>query len=277
VTLDSVDLVSVCVPTCSHPQVSIFAADHGRHVLCEKPIALTLEEAGAMIAAARRNRVKLGLGFMRRHSRVLPALRDMLAAGDLGRPVMYYASDVREIRPKREMHDAEANGGPIIDMGVHLFDLWSYIFDVEPVAVFANGLRLARGRSQLAHIHDIAYDTATIQVRCASGDVGTFVVSWGLPPEVNPDGTPDQIMGAKGLAQASYGQKQQQVDVMSEGGIWETVASSREDMYEVEIARFAEWVLEDRPFPATGPEGLAALRVALTALESAKTGQVVSI
>ena len=277
VALEGVDVVSVCVPTCSHPDVSIFAAEHGRHILCEKPIALTLAEAEAMIAAARRSRVKLGLGFMRRHSSVFPALRDMLAAGDLGRPVVYHASDGREIRPKLEMHDARANGGPIIDMGVHLFDLWSCIFGAEPVAVFANGLKLARGRPELAHIHDIAYDTATIQVRYSSGDFGTFVVSWGLPPGVNPEGVADQIMGPKGLARAFYALDHQQVDIMNEGAMWETAVSSRDDMYEIEIARFAEWVLEDRPFPATGTEGLAALRVALAALESVETGQVVSL
>lgn len=275
--LEGVDLVSVCVPTCSHPEISIFAAEHGRHVLCEKPIALTLGEAEAMIAAARRNRIKLGLGFMRRHSPVLHALRDMLAAGDLGRPVVYHASDGREIRPKLEMHDARANGGPIIDMGVHVFDLWSCIFSAEPVAVFAQGHKLAQGRPELAHIHDIAYDTATIQVRYSSGDVGTFAVSWGLPPGVNPDGVADQIMGPKGLARAFYALDHQQVDVMSEGESWDVAASSHEDMYEAEIARFAEWVLEDRPFPATGAEGLAALRVALAALESVETGQVVDL
>jgi predicted dehydrogenase len=138
-------------------------------------------------------------------------------------------------------------------------------------------LKLAQHRPQLAHIHDIAYDTATIQVRHASGDVGTFVVCWGLPPAVNPEGLPDRIMGPKGLAQTFYGMAHQQVDVMREGGAWETVATSRKDMYQVEIARFAEWVLEDRPFPATGAEGLAALRVALAALESVETGRAASL
>lgn len=277
VTLAEVDVVSVCVPTCSHPEVSIFAAEQGRHVLCEKPIALTLEEAEAMIRAARRNGVKLGLGLMRRHSPVLPVLRDWLAMGHLGRPLLYHASDVREIRPKREMHDAQANGGPIIDMGVHLFDLWSDIFDSEPVEVLAQGLKLARERRELVHIADIAYDTATILVRYASGDLGTFVVSWGLPPAVNPTPVPDQILGAKGMAQVVFATAHQQVEVMREGGTWDTVATSHEDMYQVEINRFAEWVLEDHPFPATGTDGLAALRVALAAVASADTGQSVSL
>lgn len=275
VALDDVDVVSVCVPTRLHPEITIFAANRGKHVLSEKPIALTLEEADAMIEAARRNGVKLGVGFMRRHSPVLPALRDWLAAGNLGRPVMYCAADVREIRPKREMHDAHANGGPVIDMGVHLFDLWAYIFDSEPVEVFAQGLKLALERQELSHIEEIACDTATILVRYASGDIGTFVVSWGLPPAVVPPGAPDQILGSKGVAQAMYAMAHQQVQTMPEGGGWETVCTSDQDMYQLEITSFSRSILEDRPFPATGEDGKAALRVALAALDSIRTGEPV--
>jgi predicted dehydrogenase len=278
-----VDVVSVCVPTCSHPEIAVHAARAGKHVLCEKPIALSLGEAEAMIAACRQNGVKLGVGFMRRHSPLLTPLRDWLAAGQLrstgvvpvGRPVMYHATDVRELRPKREMHDAQANGGPIIDMGVHLFDLWSFLFDAQPVAVFAQGLTLAARRPELAQIRRLAYDTATIVVRYTSGDVGTFALSWGLPPGVTPAGRPDQIMGPEGLAHLTFGVAHQQVEIMQAGGRWSTLFASEDDMYQRQIARFARHVIDDAPFAARGETGLAALRVALAALESVQTGQPV--
>lgn len=275
VILDEVDVVSVCIPTSFHSDAAVLAASYGKHVISEKPIALTLRDADAMIDAARQNGVKLGVGFMRRHSPVLPELRKWLAEGQLGRPVMYHASDVRQIRPKLEMHDAHMNGGPVIDMGVHLFDLWTYIFDSEPVAVFAQGIKLAEHRPEIAHIQEIAYDTATILVRYASGDIGTFVVSWGLPPGVTPSPVPDQILGPEGAAQAMYAGSSQQVQVMREGRGWETLFTSDQNMYQLEIARFARCILEDRPFPATGEDGKAALRVALAALDSIKTGQPV--
>ena len=62
-----------------------------------------------------------------------------------------------------------------------------------------------------------------------------------------------------------------------EGGGTETVFTSDKNMYELEIARFAQWILEDEPFPATGEDGKAALRVALAAVESIKTGQPVHL
>ncbi len=283
---DDVDVVSVCIPTCMHSEVAVFAAEHGKHVISEKPISLTIEQAEAMIKAADENGVKLALGFMRRHSPVLSALRSWLNAGQLGRPLLYQALDYRQIRPKREMHDANANGGPVIDMGVHLFDLWSYIFDATPVEVYAQGFKFAEDREELSHIEEIAYDTATITVRYDSGDVGVFTVSWGLPPKVVPEGVPDQILGPRGMAHVGYGRNHQWAKVLREPPAdaeedaeneWKMLSESQEDMYQLEIANFAYSILNDRRPAARGEEGLMALRVALGALESIETGQPVRL
>lgn len=277
VSLPGVDVVSVCVPTCSHPEITIFAANRGKHVLCEKPIALTLADAEAMGRAARQNRVKLALGFMRRYSSITTQLKAWLARGELGRPVMYQALDVRDIRPKREMHDRRANGGPVIDMGVHLFDGWNNIFDSQPVEVYAQGLKLAQKRRELAHISEIAYDTASIVVRYASGDVGNLLVSWGLPPGVTPPGRPDQIFGPNGLAELEYGLNHQDLRLLRSGAAPELVAGSDEDMYQLEISDFARAILEDRPPKIGVAEGRDSLKVALAALESIQTGRTVNI
>ena len=286
ITRDDVDVVSVCIPTCMHAEVAVFAAEHGKHVISEKPIALTVAEAESMIEAADENGVQLALGFMRRHSPVLSALRSWLNAGQLGRPLLYQATDYRQIRPKREMHDANANGGPVIDMGVHLYDLWSYIFDAKPVEVYAQGFKFAEGREELSHIEEIAHDTAAIIVRYDSGDVGIFTVSWGLPPKVVPAALPDQLLGPRGMAHVAYGRRHQWAKVLREPPAdaaedveneWKVLSESREDMYQLEIANFAYSILRDRRPAAGGEEGLMALRVALGALESIETGQPVRL
>lgn len=277
VSLPQVDVVSVCVPTRDHPDISIYAANHGKHVLCEKPIALTLAQAEAMIDAARRNGVKLGLGFMRRYSPVMADLKTWLAQGKLGRPVMYHAADVREIRPKREMHNQQANGGPVIDMGVHLFDGWSFIFDSPPEVVFAQGLTIGQNQPALAHIDKIAYDTAAITVRYASGDVGSFVVCWGLPPQVTPPGAADQMFCPGGLVEVQFGMAHQTAKLTRTGGEVEIISKSDQDMYQLEITGFARAILDNRPVQTPGEAGQAALRVALAAIESIQTGQPVWI
>jgi predicted dehydrogenase len=189
--------------------------------------------------------------------------------------VLYNASDVRELRPKREMHDARINGGPVIDMAVHLIDLWITIFDSQPVSVYAQGMKIAQHRPEISHVAEVAVDTATVVVKYASGDVGTFVVTWGLPPRVVPPGRPDQIYGPNGLGEAYYGGNQQEIRLMQEGGAWNTLSISHEDMYDNEIAAFARWVLRDEPFPTQGQDGKLALQVALAAIESIHTGQAV--
>ncbi len=277
VARDDVDVVSVCIPTYLHAEVTVFAAEHGKHVLSEKPMALTLAGADTMIEAAARNGVKLGIGFMRPYSPVQEQVRAWLAAGKLGRPLAYHSMDARELRPKREMHDANANGGPVIDMGVHLFDGWARLFDSEPVEVYAQGHKLAAGRPEIAHIREVAVDTATVLVRYASGDTGTFVCSWGLPPGVVPPGSPDIVFGPAGALHLTYGMTHQEARVLREGGAWETIATCDEDMYQREIASFARCILEDRPPVAGGAAGRAALRVALAAIESSQTGRSVRL
>lgn len=277
VKLPEVNVVSVCVPTCSHAEVTVFAANQGKHVLCEKPIALTLAQADAMIEAAEKNGVQLGLGFMRQYSPVVAHLREWLGQNRLGRPVMYQATDAREIRPKLEMHDTHANGGPVIDMGVHLFDVWQHIFDSKPASVFAQGLKIARHQPALGHIEDIAFDTASILVRYESGDIGNFVVSWGLPPGVTPAGTPDTIFGPHGLIKVGYGITHQEARATQVNGQEELIHKSTQDMYQLEIEDFAQSILTNRSPKTTGQDGKAALAVALAAIESIKTGRPVSV
>jgi predicted dehydrogenase len=295
IDLPEVDVVSVCIPTYLHSDAAIYAAERGKQVLSEKPIALHVEQAEAMIAVAEKNQVRLGVGFMRRHSPVIDDLRDYLAAGKLGRPVMASAADIRQIRPKIEMHDAYANGGPVIDMVVHQIDEWAYIFDSEPVSVFSQGFKLAAGRPELeSRVKELAHDTATVVVQYGSGDVGTFIVSWGLPYGVNPPALPEQIYGPKGLAEVTFGQEQQHFWVLQPAGQhapadpdpeeqritvgenqWLVVSVCEENPYHRQIANFARCLLQDEPLPVSGADGLRALKTARAALESIKSGKVV--
>ena len=272
-----VDVVSVCIPTYLHEEVTVAAAKMGKHILCEKPIALTLGQADHMIAAAHKNQVKLGLGFMRRHTPVVEDLKARLETSEFGRPVLYLASDVRELRPKRQMHDANANGGPVIDMAVHLIDLWNTVFDSQPLSVAAQGLKIGQDRPEIGHITEVAVDTATVLVKYASGDIGTFVVTWGLPLKVNPAQHPDQIYAPNGLVELYYAANQQEMRRMGENGLWQTLCISHQDMYQNQIRAFADWVLNDQPFPATGEDGKRALQVALAALESIQTGETIHL
>jgi predicted dehydrogenase len=277
IDLPQVNGVSVCIPTCLHADASVFAMQRGRHVLSEKPIALDLAQAEAMLAAARQSGVKFSVGLMRYHSPVMAELKQWLGNGRQNHPAIYWASDIREIRPKREMHDQHANGGPVIDMGVHLFATWLELFGSPAREVYAQGFTLAGERPELAHIPDKAVDSASVSVRFESGDVGNFLVTWGMPPGVVPPNMPEVILTANGVLNLTFSGNHQQASFQHEGGEWETIAVCEENMYQREINDFAAAILQDRPPLVSGEQGRAALQVALAALESIRSGLPVQI
>jgi predicted dehydrogenase len=273
--LPGIDAVSVCIPTNLHAGATLAAIDRGKHVLCEKPMALHLGDAQKMLAAARAKGVKLMLGFMRRHSPVMAAIKEHIAAGKITKPLFYHATDFREIRPKLEMHDTNANGGPVVDMAVHLFDTWSSLFASPAEAVFAQGLRLGMGRPELRSIEHLAWDTASITVRYASGDIGNFQVCWGLPPGVNPSPFPERLLGPSGAVEAVFGRTHQEAQWLRDGSSPVTLASSDDDMYHLQAASFAHAILHDEPVAVGGDQGVAALTVARAAVQSIETNSPV--
>ena len=136
------DVVSVCVPNALHAEITIAALDSGRHVLCEKPMAITVAQAEAMAAAAERNNRLLTLGLHFRfapHSRTLKRLIQAGALGDI------YLAQISLLRrsgipgygswfTNRDL----AGGGVLLDLGVHLLDLILYLMDFPtPVSVMA--------------------------------------------------------------------------------------------------------------------------------------------
>ena len=108
---------SVCTPTFLHSSISIDCLNAGKHVLCEKPIALTLNDAQMMKQTALNNQSELRIGFMRRFDPAIQVLRKKLK--HLGTPVYVSVQIPAGIRPKHAMHDPHGNGGPIIDMLCH--------------------------------------------------------------------------------------------------------------------------------------------------------------
>ena len=123
---DSLDVVSVAVPTFLHAPITIAALERGLHVLCEKPIARTPDEAAAMVAAARAAGRVLDVAFNRRQRTDIQALRRFIEAGRLGQPYYTKAWWLRRTGIPTLgswFTDREtAGGGPLVDLGIHVLD-----------------------------------------------------------------------------------------------------------------------------------------------------------
>ena len=124
-----VDAVYLATPVALHPEQAIAAAEAGKHVLCEKPMALDTGACTRMIAAARQHGVRLGVAYYRHHYPVIARLRALLLSGEIGRPVLAQAQAFEPFNPSAEeprawlLRKGDAGGGPMADFGCHRIEV----------------------------------------------------------------------------------------------------------------------------------------------------------
>lgn len=124
-----IDAVSICVWNNLHAEIVIAALDAGKHVLIEKPLSMTVEEAKEIEEAVHRNKKLLQVGFVRRHGSNTKLLKQFIDNGDLGELYYAKASCLRRLgNPGGWFADKEkSGGGPLIDLGVHVIDICWYL------------------------------------------------------------------------------------------------------------------------------------------------------
>lgn len=270
---DGLNVISVCTPVCYHSEIGCSAAEHGIHVLCEKPLALTMEQANAVVQAAKQNNVCLSTSFQYRGFPKCQKYRELFRGGAFGGPIIARFSDVREVRPKLAMHRRSENGGPIIDMAGHYFDLMRFVTGEEPVSVYAQGFVYGKGKQRLTEVDDFAIDSAAIEVRYGGGHILSVLVNWGMP-EGYAGYSEEVLMGpemtvrpvGKTLEVLSAGGEKQEIDVGG-GPTGPTVR----------IIGLVEAIRDGKPLEVSGVDGRIALAVSLAALESIETGEVVRL
>jgi myo-inositol 2-dehydrogenase/D-chiro-inositol 1-dehydrogenase len=164
-----IDAVLIAVSSNRHLEAIQAAAAAGRDILCEKPIALSMADTLAGIAAADEAHVRLQVGFMRRWDRDYARAKARLASGELGRPMLFKSLQFDAEPPPVAFADLAVSGGIMVDMGIHEFDLARWLMDDEVVEVHAYGSSVAH--AALATVGDV--DSAVVNLRFAGGTTGT--------------------------------------------------------------------------------------------------------
>ena len=168
---DQVDAVWVCTPTFQHPAPVVAAARAGKHVFCEKPIALNLRDATRMVDACARSGVLLTVGFVRRFDNEWGQLNKIIGSGAVGRPVLWRF--VANGRPEHLwFRDETKGGGPLMDGAVHNYDFALQMFGPAE-SVQASSLQFDSS--------SVGADTASAVINFRSGDQHTLIWTWGLP------------------------------------------------------------------------------------------------
>jgi predicted dehydrogenase len=176
-TDDEIDAVYVATPVHLHAEQTVAAAVAGKHVLCEKPMAMNAGECDRMIAACRANRVKLGVAYYRHFYPVITRVKDVMASGEIGQPVFAQMSafewfDPGPDHPRRWLlNPAVAGGGPMIDFGCHRLEVLLHLFG--PVD------RTAAVTANVVFKRDVE-DTAAVLLHFIKGPCASLAVTHGV-------------------------------------------------------------------------------------------------
>src|SRR5262245_2643073 len=192
-----VDAVTICTPNEAHSRHALLALRNGKHVFCEKPLALTVREAAEMASLARTSGVVHHVGFTYRHLFGVQELRHALRNGTLGEPFLlranheYFDGQDSEIRPGWRHKGAEAGGGVLHDTGAHLFDLARFL--MGPITAVRADLQFPRRPAVNSD------DVASVGLRYASGARGEWFAT-----RVSPAHEPNfvQVVGTAGALKA---------------------------------------------------------------------------
>ncbi|NJN94060.1 MAG: inositol 2-dehydrogenase [Anaerolineales bacterium] len=256
--------VFVISPTSTHREVVIAAAEAGKAIFCEKPVALTLEDTDAMLAAIAENGVMFQAGFMRRFDAGYVAAQKQIEVGAIGQPVTFKSIGRDPFCPDLEYARPSVSGGLILDMAIHDFDLGRWLMGDEVKRVYTEGGTLAF--PQLNTVGDI--DNAVVNMLFKNGTLGNVEVSrnalYGYDIRT-------EVLGTTGGVQIGY-YRQTPVLVLTRQGIsHDMVPYLMERFGEAYLAQaqdFVERVRADQAPVVSGQDARAALEIALAATQS---------
>ena len=262
--ISKVDVVDVCLPTDLHLEAGMAAIASGRAVFIEKPIARTMEDCVSLIDAASKAGVPLMVGQVVRYFADFATGNRLVKQGAVGTPAAARTrrGGLAPMGSRGWFQDHARSGGVLLDLAVHDFDwlLWT----LGPVTqVYSRSVGITRGSGA-----DYALTTLSFE----SGAVAHVEATW-----MDPGGfrTTFEIAGSKGLIQHDSRQNVALRTTIEGKTFADNAISAQDDPYYQELSSFLASVKEGRPVPVTGEDGARAVAVALAAVESAKTGQVV--
>ncbi len=280
-----IEAVYVATPAHVHAEQVRACAEASKHVLCEKPLGMTVAEAESMIKLCRQRSVKLGCAFMMRFVAQHQMALQLVNEGKLGRPV-YARAQLSCWYPPIEgawrQDPTTGGGGALIDMGGHCIDLLEMFFGkIARVSCFINN-----------SVHDYkSEDSATAMLFFENGALATVDTFFCIPD--NSSKNVLELYGSKGsiLAEGTIGQgpagrmvafleqhgkdyEAKQTRTAAEGL---TIEPEPVNTYQAEIEEFSQAVLDNREPVISGSLGLRSQKILTACYESARFGKVIEV
>ncbi len=255
-----VDAVVVVTPTALHREVVLTAAKAGKHILCEKPMAMDVRECDDMIAACKDAGVKLQIGFMRRYDESFMAARQRINDGEIGEVVLVKSLTHGPSVPQEWMYDIRKSNGPLAEVNSHDIDTLRWFADEEITEVYALGGNFRC--PQAVERYPDFYDTVAMICRFADGRQGFIdgAVSVGYGYDARTE-----IVGTRGIMFVGRREQDSVVGCSTDRGIaqpfvksWRTLFT---EAYVAEDQDFVDCIREDREPRVRGLDGRMAVAV----------------
>jgi myo-inositol 2-dehydrogenase/D-chiro-inositol 1-dehydrogenase len=267
-----IQAVFICSPTNTHAELVEEAARAGKHIFCEKPIALDLGQIDRTLAVVEQAGVKLQVGFNRRFDANFARVRQAIERGEIGQPALLHIIS-RDPGPPPISY-VKVSGGMFLDMTIHDFDMARYLIGSEVEEVYTQAAVTVD--PAIGEAGDV--DTAVIMLKFANGVIGTIDncrrAAYGYDQRV-------EVLGSKGSIATSNNYPN--AAVVSDGG------SVRRDLplnffmdrytesFATEVIAFVHAVLHDRPVPVTGRDARVPVVMGLAAGKSHREGRPVKL
>lgn len=266
--LQEVDAVYICTPNSEHAEYAVRAAKAGKHVLCEKPLAVTQEECHRMIKAARQGNVKIMTAYRLHFEPLFLEVLDIVRSGKIGEPRYFSSNFSMHAKPGGIRTQRELGGGTLYDLGIYCVNTARLMFGAEPTEVQATSIDGAR--SNMPEI-----DEMTSAIMRFDGDrIATFTTSF------SANGVSDfRVVGTEGNvhAEPAYEYAEALGYTLTVGENQRHKKGRRRDQFAAEIAYFSDCIMNDKDPEPSAEEGCWDVGVVSALYQSAETGKPVKL
>jgi len=260
----NVDAVYLAIPNSRHREFTERCARAGRHVLCEKPLAMSVHDSEAMISACRHNRVKLMVAYRLHFDPATLQAIDLARSGRLGRLVYFSSTFSHFVREGDIRRRADLGGGALFDMGIYCVNTARNLFGAEPESVL--GLQVVGkdgvDQTTLGMLYFPDDRLAEFTACQAASDVDAY-----------------RVVGAEGSlrVEPAYSYSSELTHHLCIEGKPKTQKFAKSDQFAPELLHFAECIQDDMEPEPSGEEGLADVRILEAMVESARLGRTVKL
>jgi predicted dehydrogenase len=270
---DAYDAVYIATPPAFHLEYAETAAEHGKHVLCEKPMEVTVERAEQMVRVCEDADVTLMIAYRMQAEPAVRRLRELIQDGFIGEPVYLhgqFSSDPYDDDSEEDVWRVDpeiAGGGALMDLGIYPLNTSRFLLGTDPVAVQAT---TATPHEEFAGVDEHVF----FQVSFADAVTGSFSASFNAHRESRL-----QVVGTEGrvLIESAFGALVNRDTVVERGDMHTELTGPYVNEVVEEFEYFATKVLTGEEPEPTGSHGLTDLEVMTGAYESAQTDSWVTL